>query len=401
MAMFNFDMSAFYAKALVDHSDDVRANGGITETAPFVGIADGLGGGAAPIGWGTVHPVLLSELYQYYGNKRLIAEHYPTTVKWVQFLDTQAPGGFIETGLGDHETLAPKVVPLTSTAFYYMNAELQTRLARILGNKADADVSTGRAAGIKAAFNRKFLDSATGKYATGTQACQAFAMFLGLVPPADRDKVIQALLSDITANKNHLTTGIFGTRFMLMALSAAGHADVVYRIVNQRDFPGWGHMLEKGATTLWEHWEFSDNTYSHNHPMFGSVSEWFFKVLAGIRPADEAVGFSHIVIRPAIIPELGWVKARHDTIRGTIVSEWSLEGNVLKMHVVIPPNTKAVIHLPTADTKDVTEGVRRVQQAQGLRLISMEAGHTLFQAASGDYQFTIPWPPKKMPPSIK
>ena len=46
-------------------------------------------------------------------------------------------------------------------------------------------------------------------------------------------------------------------------------------------------MLENGATTLWEHWESSDN----NHPMFGSVSEWFHKVLAGINPAPDAVGF--------------------------------------------------------------------------------------------------------------
>ena len=47
MAIFNFDMARFYAKAVQDLEDAVRPNGGFTETAPFVGIADdGLGEGA-------------------------------------------------------------------------------------------------------------------------------------------------------------------------------------------------------------------------------------------------------------------------------------------------------------------------------------------------------------------
>ena len=63
-------------------------------------------------------------------------------------------------------------------------------------------------------------------------------------------------------------------------------------------------MLDRGATTLWEHWEFSDNTYSHNHPMFGSVSEWFFSWLAGIQPDPDAVGYDRIVFRPS--PSAAW-----------------------------------------------------------------------------------------------
>ena len=41
----NFDMSLFYEKRIQDYNDAQRDNGGFTETAPFVGIADaGLGG---------------------------------------------------------------------------------------------------------------------------------------------------------------------------------------------------------------------------------------------------------------------------------------------------------------------------------------------------------------------
>ena len=104
-----------------------------------------------------------------------------------------------------------------------------------------------------------------------------------------------------TGGTTNLTTFPLACGLIVRPASASrtdlGRADVAYTIANQRTFPGWGHMLENGATTLWEHWEFSDNTFSHNHPMFGSVSEWFYRVLAGINAAPGAVGFDKIIIR--------------------------------------------------------------------------------------------------------
>lgn len=397
MAIFNLDMAAFYAKAARDFADAVRPNGGLTETAPFVGIdafEDGLGGGAAPIGWGTVHPVLLWDMYRYYGDRRLMEEQYPIAARWATFLIEQAVDGFIDRGIGDHESIAEKVVPLTSTAFYGYNADLVSRIARVLGHDADAGRFADRAASIKAAFNQRFLDRQTGRYATGSQACQAFALHLGLVPAMQHDAAVKSLLEDIAAHDYHLTTGIFGTKYMLQTLSDEGHADVAYRIANQRTFPGWGFMLENGATTLWEHWAFSDNTYSHNHPMFGSVSEWFFNVLGGIRPAPDAVGFDRIIVQPTVIAGLDWVRTRYDSIRGPVISEWRVEDGRLNMRVVIPANTSAQVHLPTGDIKTIQEGDRHVQQVPALRLLRIERDRVIFTAGSGEYRFTMPWPPE-------
>jgi alpha-L-rhamnosidase len=209
----------------------------------------------------------------------------------------------------------------------------------------------------------------------------------------NHDPAVKVLLDDIAEHKGHLTTGIFGTKYMLEVLSNNGHPDVAYRIVNQRDFPGWGHMLEQGATTLWEHWEFSDNVYSHNHPMFGSVSEWFFKTLAGIRPGPEAVGFDKIVIAPSILPGLEWVRARYDSVRGPIISDWEIERRRLKMRVAIPPNTSATISFPTPEIKEIQEGDQHIQQTRGLALKLIGKQRVIFTAGSGDYRFSMPWPP--------
>ncbi len=109
MAMFNFDMSRFYAKSVHDLAEAVRPNGGFTETAPYVGIADeSLGEKAGPIGWASAHPWLIWELYQYYGDRRLLEEQYDAVKKWITFLQTCAKENILDNGISDHESLVPK-----------------------------------------------------------------------------------------------------------------------------------------------------------------------------------------------------------------------------------------------------------------------------------------------------
>ncbi len=189
------------------------------------------------------------------------------------------------------------------------------------------------------------------------------------------------------AHQGHLSTGIFGTKFMLHALADSGRPDVAFGIVNQRTFPGWGHMIENGATTLWEHWEFSDNTYSHNHPMFGSVSEWFYKVLAGINAAPDAVGFDKLVIRPQPVGDLRWVKASYNSVRGKVVSDWSREAGTFKLRLRVPVGAAATVFLPAKDGSQVTESGRPLERAAGVKLLRWETTRAVLAVESGDYEF--------------
>ena len=389
MAMLNFDMARFYGKAVDDLADAVRPNGGFTETAPFVGIADeSLGEGAGPVGWGTAQPFLLWRLYQYYGDRRLLEENYELTKRWIALLQSRAQGGILDNGISDHESLAPKPRALTGTAFYYFNVRLFSNIARALGKEADAAQAESLAETIKTAFNRRFLQPGTGRYDTATQACQAFALYMGLVPAEEQQRALAVLVRDIEdTHAGHLSTGIFGTKFMLHALADSGRADVAFRIVNQSTFPGWGYMLEHGATTLWEHWEFSDNTYSHNHPMFGSVSEWFYKVLAGISAAPDAVGFDKIIIRPQAVGDLNWVKASHDSAHGKVVSEWTWAAGQFRLRVRVPVGATTTVFLPAKDGTPVTEGGKPFERATGVQLLRRETGSAVLAVGSGEYEF--------------
>jgi alpha-L-rhamnosidase len=388
MAMLNFDMSQFYAKAARDLADAARPNGGFTETSPFVGISDeGLGDKSGPVGWGTAEPLLLWQLRQYYGEERLMAEQYVATKKWIALLRAKASGGILDNGIGDHESLVPKSKALTGTAFYYFNVRLFAQMARALGRHADAREAESLADQIKTAFNEKFLQRGTGRYDSASQACQAFALYHDLVPANESSLALEVLVQDIAAHDHHLTTGIFGTKYLLNALTGAGRADVAYDLVNQRTFPGWGYMLAQGATTLWEHWEFSDNTYSHNHPMFGSVSEWFYQALAGIKPAPDAVGFDQVIIAPQPVGDLQWAAASCDTVRGKIVSEWRRQPGRFTLHVRVPVGVEATVVIPASGATALTESGRAIGPAGGIRLLSQNRGKVVLAVGSGDYHF--------------
>ena len=382
--MMNYDMATFYAKAVRDWRDSALPDGMLTDTAPFVGIQY-----CGPA-WAMAHPLVLRQLYQYYGNRQLMEEEYETARRWLDLVASKTPNGIVDDGLSDHEGLAPAPAAAMVTPLLAGSAKTVSEMAAVLGYPEDVakyDLLAGR---IQNAYGEKFLDKASGRVGPGTQASQAFALYEGLVPAEQRAPAIRALLDDIgNSHRQHLSTGIFGTKFMLDVLSREGYADTAYNIVNQRTFPGWGYMLDNGATTLWEHWQGSDNTFSHNHPMFGSVSQWFYQWLGGIQPAPEAVGFDHVVIRPQFLKDLRWVKCSYNSVRGKIVSNWRRDGDLLKLDVEIPVGATAIVYLPASAPEQITMNGVAVAKARETEFVRAEGDQLLYRIGSGAYAFEI------------
>ena len=155
--------------------------------------------------------------------------------------------------------------------------------------------------------------------------------------------------------------------------------EAAYRIANQRDFPGWGYMLRSGATTLWETWAFPEVSASRNHPMFGSVDEWFYRSLAGINPMSP--GFETILIKPQPTGDLSWVKSSYNSVKGLIRSEWKMENNSFTLDVSVPVNAKAIIYCPSLENATVTvNGNRAMVKEYG-------DGYAIIEAGSGNYHF--------------
>ena len=383
--MLNFDMANFYAKTVRDWSDAARPGGMLTDTAPFVGIQ------YCGVGWAMAHPLLVSQLHRYYGDRRLLEEQYDVAKRWLLLVAERNTSGIIPHGLSDHESLTTRPAAPMVTPLYFQCAQMLGEMASAMDATNDAARFSALADQIRVAYQSQFIDPASGRVEPGTQASQSFALYSDLVPSDLRPQALEFLVDDIrNEHHGHLSTGIMGTKFMLDVLSRNGHAETAYDIVTKTNFPGWGWMLANGATTLWEHWALSTNTYTHNHPMFGSVSQWLIQWLGGIQPAPDAVGFDRIMIRPQTVPDLDWVRCSYNSVRGPIVSNWRREGGRVHFEIGVPANTTAEIHLPAKAANQVFESGQPVAEAGGVDILRVGNGATVIAAGSGQYFFEVP-----------
>lgn len=381
--MSNFDMATFYAKAVEDWSESARPDGMLTDTAPFMGIQ------YCGLAWAMAHPLLIDQLYRYYGNRQIGEAEYATAKRWMALVEKQYPDGIVTDGLSDHESLTENPSPVMVTPLYFVSANLLADQAARRQLTADQTHYRQLSEKIRTAYRRKFVDGASGRVGPGTQASQAFALYTGIVTEAERPKVLAYLVQEIHARNDHLSTGIMGTKFMLDVLSREGYADLAYKIVTQLDFPGWGWMLKNGATTLWEHWEYSDNTFSHNHPMFGSVSQWMMQWLGGIQPESDSASFDRIVVRPQTPNGLDWVKSHYDSFRGRIVSNWRRSDDSVRFEIEIPVNTQARVALPVEEHSSVSERGQPLKDTPGVTHVTQRGNTVELMAGSGRYVFTV------------
>lgn len=346
--IFNYDMANFYRKTVQDFADEVRPLGGMPEIAPDVGIdSKTLGDGSGPIGWQLAFPFLQDLLYRFYGDRLLLEKHYPACKRLVGFLQSVAENNRINIGLSDHALLNEKPEAFTSTAFYYHIVQLTARFARTLGHTDDVRQYEQLADTIRAILLEEEYTPDNGCFANCNQTAQSFALWYELMPPEDRKPAYDRLQDSIRAGWNgHLSTGIFGTKMMLDIFRRDHRPDLAYEVTNQPDFPGWRHMLANDATTLWESWRGQANGPSHNHPMFGSISEWFYRSVLGINPAEDAVACDRWVLSPQLSEQIPEAAGQYTSIRGVISSGYRRTEDLLEWKVRIPANTTAVLEIP-------------------------------------------------------
>lgn len=213
-----------------------------------------------------------------------------------------------------------------------------------------------------------------------------------MAPAGNREALFDALIRRIEQQSHgHVGTGLVGAQWLMRTLSDNGRADVAFEIATQKTYPGWGYMIEKGATTIWELWNgdtANPAMNSGNHVMqVGDLGVWLYEYLGGIRPDPDNPGFKHIIIRPYPVGDLKFVKASHVSMYGRIATSWQREGNRFQLDVTIPPNTTATIYVPAKDAAAVTESGQPAAKAKGVKFLRQDAGAAVFAADSGAYSF--------------
>jgi alpha-L-rhamnosidase len=262
---------------------------------------------------------------------------------------------------GEEEFLSKETPPpLLWTGYYYKNVWILAQVARILGNEDDAAAYDQLAAAIRAALNDKWLDASGNHYATGSQTANIFPLALGVVPEANRQRVLQTLIDDILVKRGgHLRTGNLGTTCIMDALTPLGGGEAMFQVATSTDYPGWGYMVSRRATTIWESWGgvregfVGYNTSEDSMVMFVTIERFFYNDIAGIQgpayfgPAPFAPGFEDFHIKPHVLGDLTHAKATVRTVRGRILAAWKRGPDGLEMEVEIPVNSRARLSIPT------------------------------------------------------
>ncbi|MCP4310706.1 MAG: family 78 glycoside hydrolase catalytic domain [Bacteroidetes bacterium] len=361
---YMFDIRNYYNKWLVDIFDAQKESGSISDVNPAYWPLYG-----DNVTWAGTPIQLVKMLNDQYGDQDVISESYAPMKKWIDYMvDTYMENDLMPRDIyGDWcvPPIDPKVIhtkdPLRltdgtylGTSFFFHNLRLMEGYAGMLGKVKDKAYFRDLSDRMAKAFNQEFWDPETGKYSNNSATANILALAFGLVTPENEQVVFHNLVEKIeTEHHSHITTGLIGQQYFNRILTKYGRADLALKVNTQTDYPGYGYMIENGATTIWELW--NGNTAdpamnSGNHVMLlGDFLIWLYEDLAGIKPDPLNPGFKNIVMRPVLVPGLDHVKATHRSPYGLIESEWTHSGDLFDWQVSIPPNSRATLYIPGND----------------------------------------------------
>jgi alpha-L-rhamnosidase len=263
-------------------------------------------------------------------------------------------------------------------------------MAQGIGRTVEAAELRRQAADIATLYNQRYFNASaealraraeTNQYEGSTQTANLVPLWFGITPEDKRAAVIDNIAKNIIDHRNHLTTGFIGTAYLMPALSTFDKDDLAGQLAVQRSYPSWGYMVDAGATTIWERWnsdqyeELHSGMNSFNHYALGTVGQWYYEYLAGIRPLEP--GFKRILIEPH--PSAAqWAEASFHSMYGPIRCAWHREKG-FRMTVAIPANTTALVKTPEPCDADLGPNDRKTVDSKG---------NTSFEVGAGVFTFT-------------
>ncbi len=359
-AGYLLDTRAFYEKFARDlHSDQKRNDGKVSIYLPneFPGLYASV--------WSDIGTFLPHMLYEYYGDRELLASEYPMMRDWVEFLlaEDEKRGGrhLYDWGFqfGDWLALDGPTEQsrfgrtdnyYVSSIYYYASVCYTMQAAGVLNRPEEAEKYRRLAEQIKAAILEEYF-TASGRLSVDTQTGYILALRFGIY--RDRERMIRDFRERVRKDCTLITGGFVGATMMNQVLMENGMEDLAYEFLFYEGFPGWLYEVNLGATTIWERWNSvlpdghmsGTSMNSLNHYSYGSVVESLYSGSAGIHALSP--GFRSARIAPKPDARLGGVNCTFSSASGDYVSNWTiLEDGRLSFDIEIPFGCTAVIELP-------------------------------------------------------
>lgn len=430
-AIFNADVAAFHTKWIQDLNDSQWGNGAFPIYAPMPVGSDGVAAiradDAFSPGWSEAGIICTYEIFKAYNDVRIVRKSMPYMLKFMDFLKKRTQQGVLvegsfedvtpKGGFGDWLSVGEKTSPdLLATTYYYYCNMLMAQMAEALAQTDQAKMFQAEMAKVKRGFKKHYMD-AGGKlktdgavygdgtgyvegehgFAGHTQTGYANALYSGILDQDDAVLAGKYLRELVEKNGDKLTTGFLGFKPLLPALSASGSTDKAYHLLQSEEYPSLGYEVANGATSIWERWDSytKDQGFVHNaamnsfsHYAFGSVNEWIFENMIGIKAKEN--GFQEVYIKPEIGPYgIKEVSGSYHSIAGEIKSAWQQSEQGLIQNISIPINVKAFCYIKAPSIEVITLNDEPLETSKYVREINKQDDFIVVQLGSGNYAFKV------------
>ena len=388
-AATNFDVRKFFKKWLGDLRLEQYENGAIAGVCP-----EKMGNGyrtRISAGWGDVATIVPWTLYEVYGDESFLSENFEMMKKWVGYMRSTGPeeylwltgyhyGDWLAMDAGEDSYVGATSVDLIATAFYAYSTSLVIKAGKVIGE--DVSEYEELYANVVKRFREYFMEngmpreelpfteiipagktSVVDRLRKGvTQTAITLILCFELCLPEEREALTEKLCELIKDYGNRMSCGFLGAPYLLHTLSECGEHDVAYTLFFQNQNPSWLYSVDHGATTIWEHWNgikedgsfWSTAMNSFNHYAYGSVAEWMYGTVAGIKQTD--VGYKSIRLAPVPDKRLGFVRCAIESVSGRIESHWYYTSDKIIFEFTVPAGVTADIVLPNGYTETVGGG---------------------------------------------
>lgn len=344
-----YDCKAFYDFYL-RLVDNATTDGNVPVFVPRI---PGIGSLESVFGWSDAVIIIPYTVYLYYGDKSIIEKFVPLMKSYMGFCEAREPG-YIQNAMkyGDWLNAGQDTdQKLIATAYYARSAYLLAYMLKEIEDK-DSEKYGELFENIKKAYREKFFDANKNRIKKDKESQTAYALSVCFnLLTADETK--DGLREQLKKYDDHVMCGFMGANLILPALCECELTDIAYKLALNDTYPSWGYCIEQGATTFWEHWDSYDKVkgYKHfgdeaemvslNHYSFGSVVEWFYTHMLGIKPIEP--GFKRVKIQPFLSTDkrLSSISGYYDTPYGRISVEWKVTGDRAEIKIVKPKEALA------------------------------------------------------------
>ncbi|MCD7971004.1 MAG: glycoside hydrolase family 78 protein [Alistipes sp.] len=373
-----FGVSGLFNNWLQAWGDCIRPDGGLPHSAP-----NPLKAGGGPY-WCAFIVGGPWSVYTNYGDRDILEKYYPYMQSWLGFAESHMTDGLLQrwpdtsyrdwflgdwacpdgVNAGDGTSVAVVTNCVLSECYSVMG-----QIASILNIPADSRDYTEKKKNLDNAIFANFYDPENNRLGTGTQIDMVYPLLVGAVPDELVPEIVARLKEDTRAKLNdHLGVGLVGVTKLTEWAIEAREADFMYRLLKQRDYPGYLYMIDNGATSTWEYW---NGIRSRIHNCYNGIGTWFYRSVGGIRPDPADPGYSHVFIDPVIPDGIEWARTQIDTPYGDLSVHWQLMDGHVEMEVIIPVGSRATVIVP-GQVAGVKQNGKKIKTGKGT--LQLESG---------------------------